>query len=403
VLNLVCGRVNREGERLDNPGVLGPAVPRLGQAIPPDLLPGSFSFGQGAKPRVRGLQSVFEEMPTAALADEILMPGDGQVRALLCVGGNPVTAWPDQRKTLRALEQLDLLVCLEARLTPTARRADYVVAAKLPLEREDVTLFSDMFYELPYAHYTSAVLQAETDALDDWETYFGLARRLGVAIELPSGPIDPAEPRSKLELLEHLTAGSRIPIRRIAATPGGQVFDEVDVRVAPALPTLEGRLRLTPEGIVEELRQLRAEPIPEPGRYGEDGSYTHLLICHRIREVMNSIGQEFPESRRRVPTNPAWLAPADLEAIGLQAGDRVKIESEHDCIEAVVAPTDDVPPGVVALAHGWGDGEDASNVRTHGTSVTRLIPTDRDYDPISGMVRQSAVPVRVRPCTESRS
>ena len=54
--------------------------------------------------------------------------------ALLCLGGNPLTAWPDQIKTRAALADLDLLVVLDPKLTQTARYADYVFPPKLPPE-----------------------------------------------------------------------------------------------------------------------------------------------------------------------------------------------------------------------------------------------------------------------------
>ena len=70
-------------------------------------------------------------MPTAALPDEILTPGDKQVKALICLGGNPMLAWPDQLKTFEAMKALDLLVCLDPRMSKTAELADYVIAPKL--------------------------------------------------------------------------------------------------------------------------------------------------------------------------------------------------------------------------------------------------------------------------------
>ena len=45
-----------------------------------------------------------------ALADEILLPGDGQVRARVSVGGNPMVAWPDQRKTYEAMKALERII-----------------------------------------------------------------------------------------------------------------------------------------------------------------------------------------------------------------------------------------------------------------------------------------------------
>jgi anaerobic selenocysteine-containing dehydrogenase len=391
-LNIVCGRFNRVGEEIDNPGVLGAALPRFGQAIPPVLLPPLFSLGGDPAPRVRGLQRVFEEMPTAALAEEILTPGEGQVRALIVVGGNPVQAWPDQKKTLKALADLDLLVVSDPRLTATAELADYVIAPKLPLERDDLTLFADMFYEKSYAHYAPAVVEPSFDVIDDCEFFLGLARRMGTDLPLPAGLIDPAAPFEKYTLLEQLTTGSRIPLAAVREKQGGHSFeDELTVLVDPPMPGLEARLNLAPDGVCGELRAIRSEPTP-----GDD-EYAHLLICRRMREVMNSVGQDFPETRVKCPTNPAYMSPADLEALGLRSGDLVEISSELDTITAVTEATDELQPGVISMAHCWGEVPSLQgDVRSTGSAVSRLIPTDRHFDPITGMPRFTAIPVKLR-------
>ncbi len=390
-LNVVCGRFNRVGEKLDNPGVLGPAVPRFGQAIPPMLLPPMFSFGTEPAPRVRGLQRIFEEMPTPALAEEILTPGEGQVRALIVVGGNPVMAWPDQKKAVEALEALDLLVVIDPSLTPTAMLADYVIAPKLPLERDDVALFPDMFYEKPYAHYAPAAVEPAADVMDDCEFFVGLAKRMGTTIAFPSGELDLDAPFSKFELLEKLTAGSRIPLATIRDKDGGHSFeDEVEIFVDPPIPGIEARMNVAPDGACEELRAIRGEELG-------NGDFSHLLICRRMREVMNSVGQSFPETRSKRTTNPAYMHPEDLTDLGLSVGDLIEIRSELDAIAAVVEPSDELDRGVISMAHCWGDPSSVgAAVRDGGSNVSRLIPTDRHFDPLTGMTRQTAVPVNVR-------
>ena len=89
-------------------------------------------------------------MPTAALADEILLEGEGQVRALICVGGNPMAAWPDQRKTQQALESLELLVTLDTEMSRTSRLADYVIAPMMQMETPAMTAGSELI-----KYYTS--------------------------------------------------------------------------------------------------------------------------------------------------------------------------------------------------------------------------------------------------------
>ncbi len=151
-LNAICGRHYREGERVPNPGVLTAPLPRHAQAFPPQ--PAWLSDGVRSRIRedvgelfVLSAYGPQPEMPTALLPDEILTPGDGQVKALICVGGNPLLAWPDQLKTHRALSELELLVCIDIKMADTARMADYVIAPKMCLEREDVTLLTDIWHD----------------------------------------------------------------------------------------------------------------------------------------------------------------------------------------------------------------------------------------------------------------
>ena len=136
-LNVLCGRVLRPGDSMEGGSFLTSGDTRRAQVIPPsDPAP-------GARHRVRGLSGMPGEMLTNSLADEILEPGEGRVRALIVSGGNPVVAFPDQAKTEAALRALDLLVVIDPRMTPTAELADFVIAPRLELERADVPHIMD--------------------------------------------------------------------------------------------------------------------------------------------------------------------------------------------------------------------------------------------------------------------
>ena len=95
-------------------------------------------------------------MPCTTLAQEIIEPGEGQIRALISNGGNPVAAWPDQERSLEAMESLELLVAIDHRMTQTAQFADYILPPRLSLERSDVPPFMDRWFRAPYACYTPA-------------------------------------------------------------------------------------------------------------------------------------------------------------------------------------------------------------------------------------------------------
>lgn len=396
-LNTVCGRYNREGEVVPNPSILMPPAARRAQAFDP-----APAWGSGPRARVRGLGQIFGEMPAATLSDEILEPGEGQVRALISVGGNPVVAWPDQIKALRAIEALELNVCVDIKMSATARRAHYVIAPKLSLERADVTLLTDSWYERPYAQYTEAVVEPDGDVIEEWELFWGLARRMGTPIKLPGGSLDLTRRPSKFEVLEKITAGSRVPLAEVRRHDGGHVYEHVRVMVEPADPHSRGRLQLAPEGIVEELREVRAEPLSSGGGYGErSAAFSHRLISRRLRHVYNSSGRDLSVLRAKGTTNPAFMNVADLKRIGLESGDLVEISSEHATILGVAQATDELKSGVISMAHAWGDSpENDGQVREIGSSTNRLVNNAADYDPITGMARQSAIPVNVRPATE---
>ncbi|MCY3881328.1 MAG: molybdopterin-dependent oxidoreductase, partial [Chloroflexi bacterium] len=215
-LNTLCGRYLREGEVVPNPGVIGPERPFTAQAMPPNP-----AWGKGEPSRVRGLGEVFGEMPTAALSDEIITPGEGRVRALISVGGNPVGAWPDQLKTIEAMKHLDLNVSLDIKMSQTAKLADYVIAPKLSLERPDLTVLTDSWYPEPYAHYTPAMVEAEDDVMEEWEFFWGIAHRLGTEINLPAGPLPMDKKPTTDEVLDVVAGKSRIPLDEVRAVDGG--------------------------------------------------------------------------------------------------------------------------------------------------------------------------------------
>lgn len=386
-LNIVCGRFNREGEKIPNPGVLSDPLPRPGQAIPTDWLPTFFHVQKDVRSRVKPLYRVCDELPAATLPEEILTPGDGQVKALLCVGGNPALAVPNHTGMNRALDALELLVCVDINLSATARKAHYVIAARHPLEREDVTDFMDFFYDVPYAFYTRAVLEPEGDVIEDWEAYLQLAAGLGVDVALPGGTIKPGETLAKLDVLKLYKPSPRIGWDTLHRHTAGHVYDELDVTVAPAMEGMETRFQLMPEGMTGDLARIAAE-LPVEARLRDDG-FTHQMICTRLPHAANSVGIDFPQLTERRGVNDARVHPADLAALGVADGDHVTISNRHGELRVPVRPDERLRPGVVSISQCWG-GENGPGVNSNV-----LTGTADYFDPLTGMPLMTAVPVRL--------
>jgi anaerobic selenocysteine-containing dehydrogenase len=398
VLNGLCGRYDRRGGIARNDVVLG-------FEIPANMGPAPIPLFSGPVSRIRGIRGTFspvgfcEEMPTNTLTDEILTPGKGQIRALIVNGGNPALVFSNEAATTRALASLDLLVVNDLFLSATARFAHYVLPVKHPFERTDVPRLAEGSFPFPFSQYTRPLVPAPPGTLEEWEIFWELAARLGTKIAIPGISLD--RKPSADELLDGLHANSRIPLDEVRKYPGGNVWGERELRVGGILPNMIGhpdrRLAAGHPEVVAELREVRAEPDIASGGYEVDETFGFRMITYRMKEAYCTTGQNLPSLRSKRSTNPVLMNPESMRSLGVDNGDRVTVDSGFGRVDGIVEATENLAPGVIALAHGWGDPSDERDVRDKGCNVQRLIPADRRYDPITGLALQSAVPVNVYP------
>ncbi len=423
-LNTICGRWQRAGERVAEPGCLGQPMPAKAQVQPPTP---EYAYGFGEKMRVRGLANTAAGMPTAALAEEILLPGEGRVRALISHGGNPVAAWPDQLKTLEAMRALDLLVQIDTKMSATARVADYVIAVQHPLEMPGITLGQEYLSNYavgfgttaPWAQYTPAIVPPPpgADVIEDWRFFYGVAQRMGLqlvvkpvsfsgTVRVAGWAMDMREAPTTDELFAQVTKGSRIPLEAVKAHPGGAIFADPPVVVAEKDPGWSGRFALASPVMMDDLaaigRLVVADASSARGAGGpaaeseSGGSWPFRLVSRRQMNVLNSVGCDEPGQLGGRTTNPAHLHPDDLAALGLRDGDLVEIRSARASILGVAASDRNLRRGLVSMTHSWGDApERDAEVRAIGANTGRLSAVDVDYERYTGLPRMSNIPVSV--------
>ena len=410
-LNTLCGRWGREGDIAAFPNALLPAFTPKAQAYPPYPPVGETAM------RVRGLKQNASGMPTAALSDEILMDGPGQVKALFCVGGNPMLAWPDQARTEAALRKLELLVVFDYHMTATADLAHYVIASPLSLEVPAATNFVESLkytgvtrgFEQAWAQYAPKVVDPPdgSDLMDDREFFFRMAQHLGLQLEWINnygyGPhVEASQDRFTLdmsrvpsvdELLELSCRRSRIPLDLVKKYPHGHVFEEVSLPIEPADAECKAKLELGDARMMGELGEVLAE--------GEESvlqrhSADHLLVCRRANNFMNSVGQSMPILTRDRRHNPVFMNPAAMARMSLNSGDKVAIRSSIGEVRAIVEADETIKSGVIAMTHGFGVQSiaDKEGPEGNGSSVTQLVSLD-EADPMTGIPRMSAIPVSV--------
>jgi anaerobic selenocysteine-containing dehydrogenase len=402
VINTLCGRWLREGEKMPNPFVLLPERRGRAQAEPK---PRAWGFGE--RLRVRGLADNASGLSSAALADEILVDGEGQVKALFSVGGNPMAAWPDQLKTFAAMKRLELNVSLDIKMSATAKLADYVLPPKIGLETPAMTQpnegiwfygFSTGFPE-PYAMYQPSLTQPPAGArlLEEWEVFFGLAQRLGLTLRFAGEQLDMTNKPTTDELFERMCRGSRIPLEEVKLHPHGHIFDDPSITVLGKDPASEERLDVGNPEMMTELAEVRTEPLSDHGGYAGELRFTHRLVSRRLNDVYNSSGRDIPRLVRNHRYNPAYMNPGDIDALGLHDGDVVEISSHHATILGVVEAAGDVRSGVVSMAHAFGDApEHDRDLFYIGANTGRLTSVEDHFDPRTGMPRMSAIPVNIK-------
>jgi anaerobic selenocysteine-containing dehydrogenase len=416
VLLTLGGYWLREGTVIANPGVLIEKPPAI--AGTPGPLP---AWGFGEKLRVKGFTDTITGLPTAALADEILMEGEGQVKALFVIGGNPMMAWPDQLKAFEAMKKLELLVCIDPHMSATGKLSDYVIAPTLPFEFQTATALQEMlgsvgtgwgFFE-PYAQFTPALMDppAGSDVIDDWALFFGVCQRIGAPMRIKPNsildkrkaaematPLDMSRKPTPDEVWRAIMNGAPVPFDEVKEKGrAGHVFDRPEVRVQPKPEDWSGRLDVGNAIMMAELAEVAGENFRT-----NFGMYTHRVISRRMSDVLNSCWHDDDKLLRRYRYNPAFMNPDDMDRLGLAQGDVVEIESARSSIMGVVEPAEDVKSGCISMTHAWGANPDEDqNPYLVGGNTGRLTSTDELYDPYTGIPRMSTIPVNVRKVADS--
>lgn len=388
-LNAVCGRYARAGDAIPNPGVLSMRRERRAQAISPRR-----SWESGYRNAIGAYGTLFGEKMSGALCDEILTPGEGRVRALIVDAANPVNAIPDQRKVVRAMRALELLVVMDPFMTNTAKMAHYILPPPMLLERPAIPArdYETIILPVPYSHYAPAVLKppAAAELADPNYVFWSLAKRMGKRMVFDGVELDMERAPSTEQLLSLIARHGQIPFEDIRRHEGGKVYAVPPQFVEAADPASAGRLELAPDDVRTEI----AAVARESG--GITPPFTHRLCGRRMRDVQNTMYRHLPIIRKRHPYNPAYLHPDDIATLGVTDGARVRIVSAHGSIPAVLKSDDGVRPGVVSMSHGWGGMPDESeDYEAHGSSTNLLTTTGGQLDPINAMPLMSAVPVHI--------
>jgi len=423
VLNVLTGN-------LDRPGGAMLAKPAAGA---PNTL-GAPRYGRPARigrwrSRVRGLPESFGELPVACLAEEIETPGDGQVRALVTVAGNPALSAPNSGRLQRALASLELVVCVDFYLNETTRHADVILTPPSPLARGHYDLAFYLFAMRNVANYSAPVFPLEPGQIDEWQILSKLAlaaqglgadadpalvddAAIGALVE--RSVVDPHSPfhgRNRDDVLAELSPRTgperildfmlrvgpyQLTLDTLLEHPHGVDLGPLEPRLPEALRTPSGMVELAPEPVVADVERLRASVA----RARDQGEAGLVLVGRRQLRSNNSWMHNVVTLVKGKTRCTLQVNPADAVRIGLQDGGSARISSRTGTVVAPIELTDAVAPGVVSLPHGWGHdlpGVAMAVAQAHPGVNSNLLADDERCDELSGNAVLNGIPVQVAP------
>jgi anaerobic selenocysteine-containing dehydrogenase len=409
VLNILTGNLDRPGGAM----FAKPASGGQTTAGTPGKARG-VTLGRRAS-RVRGLPESYGELPVVCLAEEIETPGDGQIRALITVGGNPALSAPNSSRLQPALASLEFMVSVDPYVNETTGNADVILPSPSILTKSHYDVAFYQFALRNVANYSPPVLPPEDGAMDEWKSIAklaliaqgmgadadpaalddlvirGMAERAGLDPDETIAELTPrVGPERMLDLMLR-TGPYKLTLDELLDHPHGIDLGQLEPRVPDVLRTESGMIEMAAEPLLADVLRLKAAL----GRRANGGL---VLIGRRHLRSNNSWMHNVGVLMKGKPRCTLQIHPDDAGRLGL--GEKAKVTSHTGAVVADVEVTDAVMPGVVSLPHGWG--HDLPGVEMHiaraNAGVNSNILADNDlFDPLSGNAVLNGVPVEVTP------
>jgi anaerobic selenocysteine-containing dehydrogenase len=423
VVNILTGNLDRAG------GAMFPLGPTAQAPRPPK--PGrGFKTGRW-RSRVSGHPEALAEMPTAALAEEIDTPGEGQIKAMITIAGNPVLSAPDGDRLDKALDGIGFMVSIDPYLNETTRHADVILPPPPPSQSphfdfalNNLAVRNNVRYSPPVlppdgrpdeAEILSRIalilygvgVDGEPSLVDDQVIAATLAKETADPTSPVSGrPVDeltamlaagPGYER-RLDMMLRLgpygdAFGARpdgLTLERLKAAPHGVDLGPLQPRLPEVLRTPSGRIELAPEPLVADAARLRESLGKDADRF--------VLIGRRHLRSNNSWMHNLPALAGGTNRCTLQMHPDDVAELGL--ADTAKIKGPGGELLAPIEPMPGMRRGVVSLPHGWGHDRGGTRLGVAsdapGVNVNQLNDGSM-LDPLSGTAVLNGIPVDIAP------
>ncbi|OMC21047.1 molybdopterin-dependent oxidoreductase [Mycobacterium colombiense] len=387
----------------------------------PGLEDGAAEFGRWHT-RVRGAKEVLGQAPVSCMAEEIATPGDGQLKALITVAGNPVLSTPAGDKLDEVLPMLEAMISVDLWLNETTRHADVILPGLSPLEQphhDDLIL---LFAVHSIANYSAPVFDPG-DRPHEWEI---LIRLTGLCTGTPAEDVDVAAiddgffdylaftqgldggqirklydhggPERMLDLTlrtgpfgdQYGKNPGGLTLDLLKANPNGIDFGPMVPQLPDILGTADKKVRLAPQYLLDDLPRLaaRMERPAEP----------LVLVSRRHLRSNNTWLHNVPALMKGKDRCTLLIHPDDAARCGVTDNDIVTVKSEAGEIKVPIEVTESIKPGVVSMPHGWGHGKPGTRMSVANSSPganTNVLSPPTFVDEPSGNGVLNGIPVTI--------
>lgn len=416
---------------LDRPGGAMFTRPALDLLKLPGVNRGEFGRWQS---RLRRLPEFGDELPSVVMAEEMLTPGKGQIRAMLTIAGNPVLSSPNGRKLDKALAGLDYMVSIDYYINETTRHANIILPPSDALEHENYDVIFSLLAIRNTAHFSPALFKPEPDTRHDWEILLDLDTRL-----LANGPLSQAWAGLRQAILHRIGpeglldfglrlgpygAGMQLWKKALNLPELKKAVHGIDLGALESclpgrLKTASKHIQLAPEVFLGDLRRLQGKfSLNEDSAISNTNPGSTAKALAETETPQGFVSDLVLIGRRDLRSNNSWMHnyerlvkegdrctllmhPEDAQRYGVADGQQVRVTSTIGSITARVEVSHEIMPGVVSLPHGWGHARQGTQLKIAqyhpGVSVND-ITNETAIDMLSGMAALNGVPVSVEPC-----
>lgn len=347
LINILTGNIDREG------GVMFP-LPAMDFVKLLKHEAKAFRWNS----RVRGLPEIASELPTTTLAEEILTPGEGQVKAMITLAGNPILSAPDSTQMDKAFASLDYMVAIDIYLNETTRHADIILPPATALEVMHYDFVLNIVALRNIANYSPPIFPIDKNQRYDWQIIMGLQRQLEQGnplwLQIKHSLFSWLTPERRINLGLQIGpygffSPHKLSLNKLKEQPHGIDLGPLKPCLPQRLFTSNKRIHLAPDRITADLKRI-------PTLIAEHQTETKplRLIGRRDLRSNNSWMHNSPRLMKGSDRCTLLMHPEDATGRKLQEGQAVAVSSNTGSIQLKLELSEEMMPGVISIPHGWG-------------------------------------------------